>query len=285
METLQGETTTTEVVENEVEVGNPPQQQLSEKEIVEQEAIARYKESQKTQEEIANEVPEGYNEDGTPQEELIAGKFKSQDDLVKAYEELQKKLGQKEEPKQEAETTTTEDTIETPSGETINVDKFSKEFADNGSLSEDSYKELSKYGFTKDDVDRYIQGQVALGNQYTQAVYNTVGGEAEYTEVITWASENMDADVINEYNDSLQKQDQKTTLRLLEYMAMKKASSQPTQPRRLEGTATLDAGGIKPFSDKNEWQKAATNRLYGKDLKYTAMVDKRYLASRKNGII
>ena len=40
------------------------------------------------------------------QPELIAGKFKSQDDLLKAYEELQKKLGSEapaEEPSEEVE--------------------------------------------------------------------------------------------------------------------------------------------------------------------------------------
>jgi hypothetical protein len=42
---------------------------------------------------------------------------------------------------------------------------------------------------------------------------------------------------------------------------------------------------MQPFADKNQWQLAQQNRLYGKDAKYTNMVDKRFLASRKRGIL
>ena len=40
----------------------------------EQAAIDRYRQSQQTSEERSAGMPEGYNEDGTPKEELIAGK-------------------------------------------------------------------------------------------------------------------------------------------------------------------------------------------------------------------
>jgi len=66
-------------------------------------------------------------------------------------------------------------------------------------------------------------------------------------------------------------------------MKLKYDTSAPKQTRRLEGDA--GASGLQPFADKNEWQKAATNRLYGKDAKYTKMVDSRYLAARKRGIL
>ena len=65
--------------------------QLSEREQIEQEAIARYRESQQSQEERESGMPEGYNDDGTPKEEMIGGKFKSQEDLLNAYQELEKK--------------------------------------------------------------------------------------------------------------------------------------------------------------------------------------------------
>jgi hypothetical protein len=95
----------------------------------------------------------------------------------------------------------------------------------------------------------------------------------------------LPVDIIKDYNDSVESMSQEKILRNLEYMKFKKDQSAPSEaaPRRLEGTAA--SSGIQPYGDKNEWQRAQTNRLYGKDAKYTNMVDNRYLAARKRGIL
>ena len=259
--------------------------QLSEREQIEQEAIARYRESQQSQEERESGMPEGYNEDGTEKEELIGGKFKSQEDLLNAYQELEKKMSSqpKEPEKAQAESQAPkEDTATTEVGG-VNVTQYEQEFAENGSLSEQSYADLEKQGFSKAQVDAYINGQQYYGESVKNAVYDSVGGQENYVEVINWASDNMPPEIIKEYNDAVDSLDQAKMLRTLEYMRFKKGESQPSAPRRLEGDAP--AGGIQPYSSKVEWQNAQSNRLYGKDAKYTNMVDQRYLASRKRGLI
>ena len=245
----------------------------------EQEAINRYRESQKSQAEKEAGLPEGYNEDGTETEELIDGKFKSQEDLLKAYKELEKKMSQPEQPKQEE--TPTE--VVNGQGKTVDVTKFENEFRDNGSLSEGSYKELEKLGFSKRQVDQYIQGQTHYGNMLRSQILESAGGEEAYTELVQWASANMDKNTIEEYNQALADSDVDRIHKNLEYMKLKKGQATPSKPRRIEGDSP--AVGLQPFTDKNEWQKAATNRLYGKDPKYTNMVDQRYLVSRKRGIL
>ena len=259
--------------------------QLSEREQIEQEAIARYRESQQSQEERESGMPEGYNEDGTEKEELIGGKFKSQEDLLNAYQELEKKMSA---PKQEQQTQQTESEApkeDTATTETngVNVTQYEQEFAENGSLSEQSYADLEKQGFSKAQVDAYINGQQYYGESVKNAVYDSVGGQENYVEVINWASDNMPPEIIKEYNDAVDSLDQSKMLRTLEYMKFKMGDAQPSAPRRLEGDAP--AGGIQPFTSKVEWQNAQSNRLYGKDAKYTNMVDQRYLASRKRGTI
>tara|TARA_B110000977_G_scaffold187167_1_gene253972 strand:- start:5612 stop:6448 length:837 start_codon:yes stop_codon:yes gene_type:complete len=259
------------------------QPQLSERETIEQEAIKRYQESQMTQAEKGEGTPEGYNDDGTEAEELLGGKFKSQEDLLKAYQELENKLGQ---PKEEAPAV--EETVEAVAEEVtggIEVARYEQEFVENGSLSDDSYKNLEKLGFSKNQVDQYIQGQTAYANTVRDSIHNSVGGEEQYTDIITWASGNLPPDIIKDYNDSVEAMNQDKIIRNLEYMKFKKEQSAPTDtsPRRLEGTAA--SSGLQPYGDKNEWQRAQTNRLYGKDAKYTNMVDSRYLAARKRGIL
>lgn len=251
----------------------------------EQAAIQRYRES--TGQAEAPSEADNYNEDGTLKEELIAGKFKSQDELLKAYQELEKKLSQpKEEPKQpEASQENLQEKVDeaTASGK-LDLNKYGNEIVSNGGLSEASYKELEGFGFSKQDVDNYIKGQQLLGQSFTNSIYEKAGGQEQYTELVTWAADSMPQSLIEEYNYALSTQNTDKVIQLVEYMKYKYSEAGVTPPRRLEGDAE-SYGGVKPFADKNEWQKAQTNRLYGKDKKYTEMVDKRYLTSRKRGIL
>ena len=93
----------------------------------------------------------------------------------------------------------------------------------------------------------------------------------------------MSPDIIKDYNEAVDSMDKDRILRTLEYMSLKKGTSAPRETRRLEGNAP--SSGVQPFINKNEWQRAMTDRLYGKDAKYTKMVDNRYLAARKKGIL
>ena len=255
-------------------------QEPTAQEASDQAAVARYKESLEPSDNPATATPEGYNDDGTPKEELIAGKFKSQEDLVKAYSELEQKLGQ---PKEEVTPPEAPTDSQHAAQDGFSAAKYEQEFASNGELSEASYKELEKSGFNKGDVDRYIQGQTAYSDAMTSKVYEKAGGQEQYTALVTWAAENADPAVVTEYNEALASMDEGRITRTLEYMTYKMNESIPADTRRLEGDSP--STGLQPFSDKNEWQKAQTNRLYGKDRNYTAMVDKRYLASRKKGIL
>lgn len=273
-----------ETITGEAQVSGQPQ--LSERERVEQEAVARFRETQKTAEEKASGVPDGYNEDGTKQEELLGGKFKSQEDLLKAYQELEKKMSQpKDEP---ADTPTKDEEVTDAPKEPEDTSEFSaakyeQEFVKNGSLSDESYADLEKKGFTRNQVDQYIQGQKAYADGVRNEIYTSVGGQQEYVDIVTWASENMPPASIKEYNEAVDSVNKDKVLAQLEYMKFKRDQAQPRETRRLEGNAPV--GGLQPYSDKNEWQKAMTDRLYGKDAKYTNMVDQRYLAARKRGIL
>jgi len=264
-----------EEVASEAPVSSPEQQS-------DDAALARYQESQKTVEEKEEGLPDGYNADGTPEGDLIAGKFKSQEDLLTAYQELEKKLGQ---PKEEAapEVAEVAEVTEVSGDVPFSTVKYEEEIGANGQLSDESYTELDGLGFSRQQVDRYIQGQTSYAESVRSEVFDSVGGEAEYGDLVQWAATNMPADMIQEYNTSVENLDQTKALRTLEYMKFKRDQAVGTAPRRLEGDAP--ASGLQPFVDKNEWQRAQTNRLYGKDAKYTNMVDARYLAARKRNIL
>ena len=135
--------------------------------------------------------------------ELIGGKFRSQEDLLKAYQELEKKQSQpEEEPAAEAEEPA-EETPEVPPTEAA-LTRASEEYA-KGELSDETIDELSKMD-SKDLIKAYVE--FYSKNQQQQAVqveakeiYDSVGGEDAYQSMVAWAASNLSADEITAYNE------------------------------------------------------------------------------------
>jgi len=169
------------------------------------------------------------------QDKMLAGKYKSAEDLETAYLELQKKLGQdtpaEEAPKEEA----VRDDFYTDDGgvnyDTANelygdqlgnlfkdnsIDPFamSKHFSENGgTLSEEMYTELGKAGLSKDIVDSYLDGvrnrngieptAPTLSDSEINEVKGIAGGEEGYQTLMDWAGQNLDQTAIEEYDNVL----------------------------------------------------------------------------------
>ena len=139
------------------------------------------------------------------QESLLAGKYKDAAELEKAYVELQKKLGEQEQGETD-ETATAEESEEAPSlseGATL-ITSASDEFNDAGKLSPETLEKFSSMS-SKDLVEAYmeIQNTPEYKDQLAQPVaeltdgefnqiYNSVGGEQQYKNMIQWAGENLD---------------------------------------------------------------------------------------------
>ena len=135
------------------------------------------------------------------QEQLLAGKYKTTEDLEKAYKELETKLGDKERGLEREADPETEETVEqtisaedfynedgsvnTDTTEKVYGEKISEVFKDNeidpfkmneyfmeneGTLSEEMYETLGKAGLNKELVDSYLNGvRTEVGIQQTEA--------------------------------------------------------------------------------------------------------------------
>lgn len=248
-----------------------PEQLTPEQQAVETEALARLNGEQ-------SDPLEGFNEDGTAKEELIAGKFKTQEDLLKAYKELETKLGQPKETVQEETKEVVPDVVEKGVLSPNDFDSFSKEYNEKGSLGEDTYKTLEKKGLSKEIVDAYIEGQKAIAQTKADKLLNYVGGKDTYNSMIEWAKTNYDAEQAKMFDEALFSGKEgliKDQIDLLSFRMNSKGV------KRLEGASTSGVAGLKPFSDKGEWQSMTRNKLYGTNEAYTNMVDGRYLASKR----
>ena len=136
------------------------------------------------------------------QSKLLAGKYKNVEELEKGYKELEKKLGSKASVEKQQEQA--KDIVESTD---LSFDKYTQEFTESGTLSEDSYKELASKGIPKAIVDQYIDGFKAYQELETiklqNAVYGFVGSEQAYNEIIQWASQNLSEEDIKAFNDTI----------------------------------------------------------------------------------
>lgn len=249
----------------------------------EQAALDRYNESVNPTDDT-NAIPDGYNPDGTPKEELIAGKFKSNEDLLKAYQELEKKLGQ---PKVEETTTTKVEEVPTEAKGLITVEAFndfSEEYNKDGKLSESSYKKLEEKGLSKELVDSYIEGEKLKAEVKAQKLLDYVGGKETYEAMVAWAKEHYTPEQAKSFDDALFSGNESRVQEQVDLLAYR-INKSDTPVNRIEGESTSGTGGLKAFANKSEWQQAMRNPIYGKDAKYTRMVDNRYLASLNSGTI
>ena len=221
------------------------------------------------------------NEVGEPEASPdIPEKFKgkSLEDVVKAYTELEKKLSEKpkEEPK---DTTTVEDKVNatlTPKDFT----KYEEAYLSQGKLEDSHYKELEAKGLSREIIDAYVEGAKAKAQLFSKAVYDSIGGEQEYSDLIQWASTNIPQSMISKFNEDLASGDVERAKFAIETLQLRRGSP----ARRIDGSSAPE-GGIKPYSDKGKWQQDVRNALYGKDKKFTAMVDAKYIASKKRGTL
>ena len=148
-------------------------------------------------------VGEGMQE---AQDSLLAGKYKSAEDLEKAYIELQKKLGEngEEEVQQESADEEPEETTLSDGASLITSanDEF---YANDGKLSEETLEKFSSMS-SKELVEAYLEVQgtpefqaqssdtADLSDAEINQVKNSVGGDQAYSNIIGWAQDNLDAE-------------------------------------------------------------------------------------------
>ena len=129
-------------------------------------------------------------------------KFKSGEDLAKAYSELEKAYSGRNPTQEETTPEVTKEAVEQQTG--MSLDAFYAEFAQNCSLSVVSYDKLNESGLSKELVDSYIQGQMALADQSVSEIQNSVGGEKQYQAIVDWASQNLEDSEIATFNKQIE---------------------------------------------------------------------------------
>lgn len=149
----------------------------------------------------------------------LPDKFKSPEDMAKSYQELEKQYTQLRQGKAPVDETPPEEKPDAPleevDGKQATVEdvkellpgfsedqimEFSETAWETGTLKDDQYAALEAKGFSREIVDQYIQGQMALAEGQRNALINAGGGEAKVNEMFSWAATNLDKATIDNFN-------------------------------------------------------------------------------------
>ena len=146
------------------------------------------------------------------EEQVYAGKYKSAQELEKAYMELQSKLGEQEKGETEVAEKEPEDKPTLSEGATLITSASDEYYANGNQLSPETLQKFSSMS-SQDLIKAYMEVQqlpeyqqaqqapVEISESQVNQIKNAAGGEAAYSNIINWAKSNLEAEQINAFDD------------------------------------------------------------------------------------
>ena len=224
---------------------------------------------------------------------LIGGKFKSQDDLLRAYKELESKLGKNSQEDEdtdaeEAPSPTTEDAPEAEEvSETVNyMLELGRQYDQTGELSDEAIDRLSQMD-QKELIKSYLQyqqqvsstnQQASLQAEQINAIKQSVGGDAAYAEMTSWAAENLSPSEIDDYNAITNSGNPVAIKFAVEAMSNRFRSAEGYEAPLVTGRKA--SSGPKPYRSQAELARDIANPMYHSDPAFRADVEDRLARSK-----
>jgi hypothetical protein len=236
--------------------------------------------------------------------ELLAGKYKSVEDLEKAYKELQSKLSRGESLPPKAEDNNTADDQDggddeeddKPAGDAREIygdliggklDDAGIDFQDmnvrwqqSGTLESGDYDQLAEAGFNKDMVDAYLSGlqykaaqDTALSVKEVTSIKESLGGEAEYNKMIQWAGANLPPEEVEGFNQIINTQPMSAVKMAVAGLHARYTAVEGREPKLIGGRASK--GSSDKFESTAQLVEAMSDPRYSKDPAYQRKIQEK----------
>ena len=211
------------------------------------------------------------------QDTLLAGKYKTAEDLEKAYKELESKLGQQEptekaEPEAEPEPTTLSDNAN------IITSASDEYYANDGKLSPETLQKFQGMS-SQDLVNAYLEvtkspewqaappSEVQDVTEYQiNEVKNFAGGEQQYSNMVQWAGENLDKESIKAFDDIIASGSIETIKFAVSGLKSQYLNAVGYEGKMIQGKAVKETGDV--FRSQAELVAAMSDRRYDNDPAY-----------------
>jgi hypothetical protein len=230
--------------------------------------------------------------------EKFAGK--SAEDIAKAYVELEKLRGTTapatatdkkpvvtatsatEIPEAPATTTTEQTTEQQKAIETKitpeQYTQFEQEYLQNdGKLSDESMTALKSKGFTQEFITSHIEGRIAQAQLQANEIFEAVGGQDKYKQLMQFASDSLTPAQRTAYNKAMQSGDMASIQLAVEGLHARFTREYGSNPNRIVGKTTTNTS--TGYASTAEMTADMANPKYKIDPAFRAEVDRKLAAT------
>ena len=220
------------------------------------------------------------------QNPLLAGKYKDPKDLEKAYNELEKKLGEKSEPDSPKE----ESKKEPPKQELKPSDNLLDQLweqGNNNTLTPETFDKLSKMNPV--DVAKLAMqqrqafeqsGSKEFNEQDVKQIHGLVGGQENYNNMMGWANENVPEQEINMYDAVMELGNPLAAYFAVQSLALKYQDAAGRDGQLVKGKAPKSTADV--FNSQAELIKAMEDDMYNYDPAYREAIQAKLERSNIN---
>jgi hypothetical protein len=214
--------------------------------------------------------------------EWLPEKFASAEAMAKSYTELEAKIGannpeEVEQQVNQEEQQQDESTEEVSNYNEAVVEASQEFFANDGKLSEDTYKKLEGIGLPRDIVDSYAAGQQAL-LQTEEAQIKGVAGN-DYDAMAEWANEQLPQEEIDTFDEAVTSGTVQQAKLAVQGLYARFQNANGSKPQLVQGG--LSGSSTMPYQSMQELARAQADPRYKSgDKAYHNEVDRRLSVSK-----
>lgn len=199
-------------------------------------------------------------------------KFKTAEDMAKAYASLESKLGA---PKADAPAPTIAqpaqpvDAVAAVAKAGLDMAALNKEYADNaGKLTDSTLAKFEAAGIPKATVEQYVKGQEAIAAKVTADAVALAGDETTLKAALSWGQANLSASDAAAYNKALESGDPSMAKLALQGLLSSYRNAVGTDPKLVRPNANPAARGVEPFASNAQLVAAMADKRYNTDPAY-----------------
>ena len=212
------------------------------------------------------------------EEQVYAGKYKSAQELEKAYMELQSKLGEQEKGETEVAEKEPEDKPTLSEGATLITSASDEYYANGNKLSPETLQKFSSMS-SQDLINAYMEVQqlpeyqqaqqtpVEITDSQVNQIKNAAGGEAAYSNIINWAKSNLEAEQINAFDDVVNTGSVQSLNLAVAGLKAQYDNANGVEGRMVTGKAPTNSGDV--FRSQQELVAAMNDPRYDRDPAYS----------------
>ena len=213
----------------------------------------------------------------------LAGKYANAEELERAYLNLQQKMGQQSDD-EEVEEYDDDESDEPDGSPSYELDQevydiIQDEIDTYGALTEETIAALANNldadELIKVGMDMSATEYPDLDQRDIQDIQNFVGGEAEYANLIGWASENISQQYIDAFDEVVDTANAPAIQMMVAGLMATYNENNGYEGRMLSGRAAQDVGSVVPFRSQAEVVAAMSDPRYDNDPAYRADIMQR----------